>query len=68
MFSIERPLDLLNKVKGEEVTVCFKGDKEITGILLAFDIHINIVLEHDKKITFFRGDTIESISHAGGKK
>jgi small nuclear ribonucleoprotein (snRNP)-like protein len=73
--SIERPLDLLNHSKGREVLVSLKGDKQFVGTLLAFDIHINLVLDnikemHDGEIkrnlglTFLRGDTIIFISPA----
>jgi len=72
---IERPLDLLNISKGKEVLVRLKGDKEVVGTLLAFDIHINLVLDNIKEmqnneikrnlgLTFLRGDTIIFISPA----
>lgn len=72
---IERPLDLLNNSKGKEVLVRLKGDKEFVGTLLAFDIHINLVLDNVKEmengsqkkslgLTFLRGDTIIYISPA----
>lgn len=72
---IERPLDLLNTSKGKEVLVRLKGDKEFVGTLLAFDIHINLVLDNVKEmengsqkkslgLTFMRGDTIIYISPA----
>ena len=72
---IERPLDLLNNSKGKEVLVHLKGDKQFVGTLLAFDIHINLVLENTKEmqdgevkrsigLTFLRGDTIIFISPA----
>jgi small nuclear ribonucleoprotein len=72
---IERPLDLLNTSKGKEVLVTLKGDKQFTGTLLAFDIHINLVLDNVKEmengevkksigLTFLRGDTIIFISPA----
>jgi len=73
--SIERPLDMLNGSRGKEVLLELKGDKQITGKLLAFDIHINIVLDNAKEIenneikrniglTFVRGDTIVFVSPA----
>ena len=78
---IERPLDLLNDSKGKEVLVHLKGDKQFVGTLLAFDIHINLVLDNTKEmqdnelkrnlvLTFLRGDTIIFISpsSAGLKK
>ena len=72
---IERPLDLLNNSKGQEVLVSLKGDKQFVGTLLAFDIHINLVLGNVKEmenneikrnlgLTFLRGDTIIFISPA----
>jgi len=72
---IERPLDLLNASKGQEVLIKLKGDKELVGTLLAFDIHINLVLDNAKQmqdgeiqksigLTFLRGDTIIFISPA----
>ena len=70
---IERHLDLLNNSKGKEVLVHLKGDKQFVGTLLAFDIHINLILDNTKEIqdneikrkiglTFLRGDTIIFIS------
>ena len=72
---IERPLDLLNNSKGKEILVHLKGDKQFVGTLLAFDIHINLVLDNIKEmensmikrnlgLTFLRGDTIIYISPA----
>ena len=72
---IERPLDLLNSAKGKEVLVQLKSDKQFVGTLMAFDIHINIVLDNAKEmgngevkknigLTFLRGDTIIFISPA----
>ena len=66
---IERPLDLLNASKGKEVLVQLKTGKQLVGTLLAFDIHINVVLDNAKEVenneqtknyglTFLRGDTI----------
>ena len=72
---IERPLDVLNNAKGKEVLVQLKNNRQMVGILLAFDIHINVVLDNAKEIvdgenrrnmglTFLRGDTIIFISPA----
>ena len=47
---IERPLDLLNTSKGKEVLVHLKGEKYFVGTLLAFDIHINLVLDNVKEM------------------
>lgn len=72
---IERPLDLLNASKGKEVIVKLKNDRQFVGVLKAFDIHINVVLDNTKEmqdgemkkslgLTFLRGDTIIYISPA----
>lgn len=70
---IDRPLDVLNMSKGKEILVQLKSGKQFVGTLLAFDIHINVVLDNAKEIengeqtksyglTFLRGDTIVFIS------
>ena len=75
MNGIERPLDLLNQSKGKEMLVNLKNDRQMVGKLLAFDIHINIVLDNTKELergeikrniglTFIRGDAIIYISPA----
>jgi len=75
VMKIERPLDLLNASKNKEVLVQLKGDKQFVGTLMAFDIHINVVLDNAKEVsngevkkniglTFLRGDTIIFISPA----
>ncbi|HJX50009.1 MAG TPA: LSM domain-containing protein [Candidatus Nanoarchaeia archaeon] len=72
---IDRPLDLLNNSKGKEVLVQLKGEKQFVGTLMAFDIHINLVLDNTKEmqngeikknlgLTFLRGDTIIFVSPA----
>jgi len=76
---IERPLDLLNNSKGKEILVQLKNDRQLVGKLLAFDIHINIVLDNTKEmfegevkrnigLTFLRGDTIIFISPSSAGK
>lgn len=71
--TIDRPLDLLNSSKGKKVLVNLKGGREFVGTLVAFDIHINVVLENATEIvngeqstkfgiTFFKGDTIIFVS------
>ena len=73
---IERPLDLLNNSKGKDIIVQLKGERQLVGTLLAFDIHINVVMDNTKEIenneakrniglTFIRGDTILFISPSG---
>ncbi len=76
---IERPLDVLNNSKGKEVLVQLKNNRQMVGTLLAFDIHINVVLDNAKEmlddetkrnvgLTFLRGDTIIFISPASVSK
>jgi small nuclear ribonucleoprotein (snRNP)-like protein len=42
---LSRPLDALNKSRGKRVIVDLKNGWRYVGILNAFDIHINTVLE-----------------------
>jgi small nuclear ribonucleoprotein len=67
-----RPLDALNKARDKRVVVELKNGKQYIGDLIAFDIHINVVLEDAEEIfegqvkrklgsIFIRGDTITVI-------
>ena len=67
-----RPIDVLDRSKGKRVLVRLKNGSEITGILQAFDLHLNLWLEEaeetkdDKKIklgsVLIRGDTVIMVS------
>ncbi|HIQ49823.1 MAG TPA: small nuclear ribonucleoprotein [Nanoarchaeota archaeon] len=67
-----RPIDVLDRAKGKRVIVRLKNGSEITGVLQAFDLHLNIWLEEaeerkeDKKIrlgsVLIRGDTVLIVS------
>jgi small nuclear ribonucleoprotein len=68
-----RPLDALNKARDKRVIVELKNNKQYIGLLRAFDIHINVVLENAEErvdgeikrkmgTVFLRGDTITIIS------
>lgn len=68
-----RPLDALNMARGKRVIVELKNGRSYVGILRAFDIHINTVLEEAEEyvegqmkrklgMVFLRGDTITVIS------
>lgn len=70
-----RPLDTLNEARGKRVLVELKNSKQFVGKLIAFDVHINTVLEDAEEIEdgevkrklgkiFLRGDTIIIISPA----
>jgi len=69
-----RPLDVLDKAKGKRVIVKLKNGVEVTGVLQAFDLHLNIWLEDSVErkdnseiklgSSLVRGDTIILISPA----
>ena len=72
-MEMSRPLDTLNEARNKRVIVELKNGKQFVGILKAFDIHINTVLDEaeervENKTTrklgkiFLRGDTIILIS------
>jgi U6 snRNA-associated Sm-like protein LSm3 len=44
MTSIDEPLDLIKLSIGEKIYVKCRGDREIRGILQAFDQHLNMIL------------------------
>jgi len=64
----ERPIDALDKAKGKKVLVKLKNGEEITGILRALDLHLNLWLDEaeiqrsENKLKvgtiLIRGDTI----------
>jgi len=64
----ERPFDVIEGSKGKEVIVELKTGEVIKGKLMAFDIHLNMVLfnakiayeeeEEDIGKVFLRGDNI----------
>lgn len=71
MTKFERPLDLLNISKGNDVLIYLKDGKILSGKLQAFDININVVLDKSRLIDetekyfglmFIRGDSILFIS------
>lgn len=75
IMELARPLDALNRARDKKVIVELKNGKQFTGMLKAFDIHINVVLEEAEErvegelkrklgVLFIRGDTIILISPA----
>jgi len=64
----DRPIDALDRAKGKKVMVKLKNGEEVTGILKALDLHLNVWLEEaeisksDTKLKvgtlLVRGDTI----------
>ncbi len=74
-MELQRPFDLLDESKGKRVMVELKSGKQIVGTLVAFDMHINVVLEDADEMengqtlrklgnVFIRGDTIVFVSPA----
>lgn len=61
--TINRPLDFLDEYRQKSVIVSLKDKNVIKGILKAFDVHINVVLEIDNKTLFIRGDEVLSIEN-----
>jgi len=69
---MERPIDVLNNAKGKRVLIKLKKGAEISGILHAMDLHLNMWLEdaeqisEEKKIKLgtllVRGDNIIYVS------
>ena len=41
----ERPIDALDKAKGKKVFVKLKNGEEVTGTLMALDLHLNLWVE-----------------------
>lgn len=64
----ERPIDALDRAKGKKIMVKLKNGEEITGILKALDLHLNLWIDeaeiHKSENTvrvgtvLVRGDTI----------
>jgi small nuclear ribonucleoprotein len=65
----ERPIDALDRAKGKKIMVKLKNGEEVTGILKALDLHLNLWLDEtevtkngENKIKIgtilVRGDTI----------
>jgi small nuclear ribonucleoprotein len=71
----DRPIDALDKAKGKRVLVKLKNGEEISGVLRALDLHLNLWLD-DAEIKkngetkakigtiLIRGDTIVYASPA----
>jgi small nuclear ribonucleoprotein len=46
----ERPFDLLNKSLGRQVLVRLKNNTSVRGKIVAFDAHMNIVMEGSEEL------------------
>jgi len=72
MTEKERPFDLLQTAVDSNVLVRIKGDKDLRGVLKAFDIHMNLVLDEAEDVSgethkklgrvILRGDTVVFVS------
>ena len=73
MTEQKRPFDLLNDSLNKPVVVGIKGGTNFRGKMIAYDIHMNIILDNaevivnnevQKKLgkTLVRGDTVVYIS------
>jgi len=69
----KRPFDILNNSLNKDVIIRLKGNVEIRGRMISYDIHMNLVLENteilingevDKKLgtMLLRGDSVIFIS------
>ncbi len=75
---MERPIDVLNNTKGKRVLIKLKKGTEISGILQAMDLHLNMWLENAEQISdekniklgtlLVRGDNIIYVSPEKGEK
>ncbi len=75
---MERPIDDLNNAKGKRVLIKLKRGPEISGILQAMDLHLNMWLENAEQISeeqktklgtiLIRGDNILYVSPEKGNE
>lgn len=73
---MDRPIDVLNNAKGKRVLIRLKKGEEISGILQALDLHLNMWLEDSELVTdenkvklgtlLVRGDNIIYVSPEKG--
>ncbi len=68
-MEVKRPFDLLNGSVNKDVLVKLKGGMEFRGRMVAYDIHMNIILENAEQLEngetkrklgtiFLRGDSV----------
>ncbi len=71
----KRPFDVLNGALNKNVLVKLKGDVEVRGVLMSFDVHMNLVLDGSEELkngelkrklgtVLLRGDTVVFVSPA----
>ena len=71
----KRPFDILNGALNNNVVVGLKGGRDMRGIMVSYDVHMNIVLEKAEQLVngevrrgvgtvLLRGDSVTFISPA----
>jgi len=72
-MEIERPFDALSQSREKRIVIEMKNKSQISGVLKAFDKHVNLLLENAEErvdgeikrkfgTVFIRGGTIISVS------
>lgn len=56
-----KPFDFMNYLKNKNVIVELQPEGRITGKLLSFDQHLNLLVELDKQKNFVRGTSVRAI-------
>ena len=71
----KRPFDILNGALNNNVVVGLKGGRDMRGLMVSYDVHMNIVLEKAEELVngevkrgigtvLLRGDSVVYISPA----
>ncbi|KAM3145843.1 U4/U6-U5 snRNP complex subunit lsm3 [Paramecium bursaria] len=76
METLEQPLDLLRLSLGQNVYIKLRGNRELTGQLISYDIHLNMLISNAQEtitlqdnvqkrnlvVLYLRGDSVILIS------
>jgi len=71
----KRPFDVLNAALNNNVIVGLKGGRDVRGLMVSYDVHMNLVLEKAEELAngevkrgmgtvLLRGDSVVYISPA----
>ncbi|KAJ9472171.1 putative U6 snRNA-associated Sm-like protein LSm3 [Diplonema papillatum] len=55
MTEVNQPIDFMRLQLGKPVEVQMRGDRELRGMLLAFDTHINLMMSGVEEATYEKG-------------
>ncbi len=55
---MDRPFDILNELKGKKIEITLKNEKKVRGILLGFDLNINLGIDSYGTLCFVRGGEV----------